>query len=136
MSEEILNAEAFISDFDKYKNRVIFAHDINVDSMEKNILGFQNFEIIKLSHRSLFGIYGTKEIVKLIREFDANQIERKERMFNRKIMIDLKLHDIPSSNAEMAKSIVNYLGGVDFLTIHASGGSEMMSTCVKGVSNC
>ena len=43
-----------------------------------------------------------------------------------KIFLDLKLHDIPNTVASAIKSLANC--PVDMLTLHASGGAEMIST--------
>jgi len=46
----------------------------------------------------------------------------------RKIFLDLKLHDIPNTVAQAVRSVCDL--GVDYLTIHAQGGHEMMSAAV------
>lgn len=46
-----------------------------------------------------------------------------------KIFLDLKLHDIPNTVAQSIESIQSL--GVDFVTIHASGGVEMMQAAVE-----
>jgi orotidine-5'-phosphate decarboxylase len=48
------------------------------------------------------------------------------------IFLDLKFYDIPSIVAEGVAQAANL--GVSLLTLHASGGSEMMRTCVEKVS--
>ncbi|TCP70384.1 orotidine-5'-phosphate decarboxylase [Baia soyae] len=48
--------------------------------------------------------------------------ERKQEGYS--IFLDLKLHDIPNTVAKAVESISKL--GVDFLTLHAMGGSEMM----------
>lgn len=47
----------------------------------------------------------------------------------RKIMLDLKLHDIPETVARATAQAVDL--GADMLTIHASGASKMMEAAVK-----
>lgn len=46
-----------------------------------------------------------------------------------KIFLDLKLHDIPNTVAQSIESIQSL--GVDFVTVHASGGVEMMKGAVE-----
>ncbi len=47
------------------------------------------------------------------------------------IFLDLKLHDIPNTVYEGVKAVSRL--GVDFLTIHASGGSEMIKRARQAV---
>ncbi len=50
-----------------------------------------------------------------------------------KIFLDLKLHDIPNT---VYKALINLKTlDVDFITIHASGGSEMMKAVSKALEN-
>lgn len=48
-----------------------------------------------------------------------------------KVFVDLKLHDIPHQVRGAAQTIVE--AGADMLTVHASGGSEMMKAAYGGV---
>jgi orotidine-5'-phosphate decarboxylase len=47
----------------------------------------------------------------------------------RKIFLDLKLHDIPNTVAKAVNAACDL--GVDFLTLHTHGGSEMMRSAIK-----
>lgn len=47
-----------------------------------------------------------------------------------KVFVDLKLHDIPST-VERAARVLGSLG-IDFFTLHAHGGSEMLRAGVEG----
>lgn len=47
-----------------------------------------------------------------------------------KVFLDLKLHDIPHQVQGAAASIAK--AGADLMTVHASGGSDMMQAAVKG----
>ncbi|PZV18255.1 MAG: orotidine-5'-phosphate decarboxylase [Pseudanabaena sp.] len=55
---------------------------------------------------------------------DGNTILRELKDRNKKIFLDLKLHDIPNTVAAACRVATKY--GADFLTIHASGGKAMM----------
>ncbi len=55
---------------------------------------------------------------------DGNTILRELKDRNKRIFLDLKLHDIPNTVASACRIATKY--GADFLTIHASGGKAMM----------
>ncbi len=55
---------------------------------------------------------------------DGNTILRELKARDKKIFLDLKLHDIPNTVASACRVATKY--GADFLTIHASGGKAMM----------
>jgi orotidine-5'-phosphate decarboxylase len=55
---------------------------------------------------------------------DGSTILRELKARNKKIFLDLKLHDIPNTVASACRVATKY--GADFLTIHASGGKAMM----------
>ena len=47
-----------------------------------------------------------------------------------KVFLDLKLHDIPHQVYGAAASVAT--AGADLMTVHAAGGTDMMSSAVKG----
>ncbi len=55
---------------------------------------------------------------------DGAAVLRELKARNKKIFLDLKLHDIPNTVASACRVVTKY--GADFLTIHASGGQAMM----------
>ena len=55
---------------------------------------------------------------------DGNTILRELKARNKRIFLDLKLHDIPNTVASACRIATKY--SADFLTIHASGGKAMM----------
>jgi orotidine-5'-phosphate decarboxylase len=55
---------------------------------------------------------------------DGKTILQELKARNKKIFLDLKLHDIPNTVGSACRVATKY--GVDFLTIHASGGKAMM----------
>lgn len=57
------------------------------------------------------------EILKILRQRD------------KRIFLDLKLHDIPNTVANACKSVQRY--GVDFLTVHATAGRQALELATK-----
>ena len=51
-----------------------------------------------------------------------------------RIFLDLKLHDIPNTVAKAATNLRDL--NVEFLTVHASGGSAMISAAANALPNC
>ena len=49
-----------------------------------------------------------------------------------KVFVDLKLHDIPHQVLGAAASLAT--AGADLITVHASGGADMMESAMKGVA--
>ncbi len=63
---------------------------------------------------------------------DGNTILQELKARNKKIFLDLKLHDIPNTVASACRVATKY--GADFLTIHASGGRAMMQAAQAEVA--
>jgi orotidine-5'-phosphate decarboxylase len=51
----------------------------------------------------------------------------------KRVFLDLKLHDIPNTVSHAVTALVR--PGIEFLTIHASGGTEMMEAAVRSVKD-
>lgn len=53
---------------------------------------------------------------------------------NKKIFLDLKLHDIPQTVANAVKTAASH--GVSLMTVHAIGGHAMLEAAAKAASEC
>jgi orotidine-5'-phosphate decarboxylase len=52
---------------------------------------------------------------------------------NKKVFLDLKFHDIPNTVASAVKSAISTFSPLFMLTVHTSGGKEMMQAALKAV---
>jgi orotidine-5'-phosphate decarboxylase len=65
--------------------------------------------------------------------FEGPFLFSKMKALRKKIFLDLKLHDIPNTVAEAVKSGVRH--GVQMMTLHASGGREMLARAVEAAAS-
>ena len=90
----------------------------------------KNIEVVKKLHKSFYGFkvgyrsFYDKDAEKLI-----NEIKRKKS----RLFLDLKLHDIPNTVSGAIESLKNI--NPDFLTLHISGGEEMLKSAKKIIKN-
>ena len=88
----------------------------------------KNIEVVKKLHKLFYGFkvgyrsFYNKDADKLIAE-----IKRKKS----KLFLDLKLHDIPNTVSSAIESLKNI--NPDFLTLHISGGEEMLKVALKNI---
>jgi orotidine-5'-phosphate decarboxylase len=100
---------------DNPKDRIIIALDVkDRDEAAKVVSGLKDARTFKVG-LELFTAEGPALFKKL-------KVLRKD------IFLDLKLHDIPNTVAGAARSAVRH--GVQMMTIHTSGGKEMMARAV------
>ena len=86
----------------------------------------KNIEVVKKLYKLVYGFkvgyrsFYNKDADKLITEIKR----KKSRLF-----LDLKLHDIPNTVSSAIESLKNI--NPDFLTLHISGGEEMLKSALK-----
>lgn len=98
---------------------VIIALDFNTKKEVLNFLKkFKNHKLFVKVGMELFYSCGSS-IIKKIKKMDH------------KIFLDLKLHDIPNTVYKTIKSLLDL--NVDLISIHASGGSEMLKSAVRAI---
>ena len=90
----------------------------------------KNIEVVKKLHKIVYGFkvgyrsFYNKDADKLITEIKR----KKSRLF-----LDLKLHDIPNTVSSAIESLKNI--NPDFLTLHISGGEEMLKSALQNIKN-
>ncbi len=96
---------------------IVALDQMNIEEINSFLsLKDNNIPMVKIG-LEVFLKYGT-EIITLI-----------AKKYNKKIFLDLKLHDIPIT---VAKAIAALEGlPIDFLTVHLSGGQEMLRAAIK-----
>jgi len=77
-------------------------------------------------------VVGAFKIGKQLFVSEGPDVVRKLKETGAKIFLDLKFHDIPNTVAKAVQSAIDV--GVDMLTVHTSGGSEML-TAAENASN-
>ncbi len=77
-------------------------------------------------------VVGAFKIGKQLFVSEGPDVVRKLKETGAKIFLDLKFHDIPNTVAKAVQSAIDV--GVDMLTVHTSGGSEML-TSAENASN-
>ena len=75
--------------------------------------------------KELGPVVGAFKIGKQLFVSEGPEVVRKLKETGVKIFLDLKFHDIPNTVAKAVQSAIDM--GVDMLTVHTSGGSEMLS---------
>ena len=88
----------------------------------------QNINIVKKLHSH---VYGFKVGYRSFYNNRSDELISQIKKTKSKLFLDLKLHDIPNT----VDSAINSLSKInpDFLTLHISGGNEMIKAAVKSV---
>ena len=88
----------------------------------------QNISIVKQLYPY---VYGFKVGYRAFYNNRSNELISEIKKSKCKLFLDLKLHDIPNTVSSAIDSLSNI--NPDFLTIHISGGNEMMKAAVKSI---
>ena len=99
---------------------------IALDAINNN----KNIEIVKKLHKS---VYGFKVGYRSFYNKDADKLITEIKRKKSKLFLDLKLHDIPNTVGSAIGSLKNI--NPDFLTLHISGGEEMLKSALKNIKN-
>lgn len=94
-------------------------------------LDLSDFEKIKKVVEQLAGLVNFYKIGAIPFTFYGPEIIKYLKNKNKKVMLDLKYHDIPNTVARACEGAVRM--GVDFITLHTSGGFSMLEEAVKAV---
>ena len=88
----------------------------------------ENINVVKKLYKH---VYGFKVGYRSFYNKRSNELISEIKNKKSKLFLDLKLHDIPNT----VSSAVNSLSKVnpDFLTLHISGGEEMMKAAIKSI---
>ena len=88
----------------------------------------QNISIVKKLH---YHVYGFKIGYRSFYNNRSNELIAEIKKSKSKLFLDLKLHDIPNTVSSAIDSLSNI--NPDFLTLHISGGKEMMKAAVNSI---
>ncbi len=88
----------------------------------------QNIGIVKKLYRH---VYGFKVGYRAFYNTRSNELISEIKKSKRKLFLDLKLHDIPNTVGSAIDSLSNI--NPDFLTLHISGGNEMMKAALNSI---
>ncbi len=88
----------------------------------------QNIIIVKKLYRHVYGFkVGYRSFYNKRSDELISEIKKKKS----KLFLDLKLHDIPNTVSSAIDSLSNI--NPDFLTLHISGGNEMIKSAIKSI---
>ena len=88
----------------------------------------QNISIVKKLH---YHVYGFKVGYRSFYNKRSNDLISEIKKKKSKLFLDLKLHDIPNTVSSAIDSLSNI--NPDFLTLHISGGSEMIKAALNSI---
>jgi len=88
----------------------------------------KNIEVVKKLHEL---VYGFKVGYRSFYNKDADKLIAEIKRKKSKLFLDLKLHDIPNTVSSAIESLKNV--NPDFLTLHISGGEEMLKSALKNI---
>ena len=88
----------------------------------------KNIEVVKKLYKL---VYGFKVGYRSFYNKDADNLIAEIKRKKSKLFLDLKLHDIPNTVSSAIESLKNI--NPDFLTLHISGGEEMLKSALKNI---
>ena len=88
----------------------------------------KNIEVVKKLYKL---VYGFKVGYRSFYNKDADKLIAEIKRKNSRLFLDLKLHDIPNTVSSAIESLKNI--NPDFLTLHISGGEEMLKSALKNI---
>ena len=90
----------------------------------------KNIKVVKKLHKL---VYGFKVGYRSFYNKDADKLIAEIKRKKSKLFLDLKLHDIPNTVSSAIESL-KYINP-DFLTLHISGGEDMLKSALKNIKN-